>query len=47
MYIPYTWRNLFRHTWKVIFLLNIVDDDAARFVWGNDEEKMVFTDIIT
>ena len=39
---PYTWKNVFRHTWKVIFLINIVDDDVARFVWEMTERKWLY-----
>ena len=47
MYIPYIWRNVFCNPWKVIFLLNIVNDDVVRFCVGTDRKKMVFTGIIT
>ena len=42
MYIPYTWRNVFRHTWKVIFLINILDDDVAHFVWEMTTKRWLY-----
>ena len=42
MYIPYIWRNVFCNPWKVIFLLNIVNDDVVRFVWELTERRWFY-----
>ena len=42
MYIPYTWRNAFCNPWKVIFPLNIVDNDVVRFVWELTERRWIY-----
>ena len=42
MYIPYTWRNVFCNPWKVILLLNIVNDDVVCFVWEQTERRWFY-----
>ena len=42
MVIPWTWMNAFRDPWRVIFLLNIVDDDVLRFVWEMTKRKWFY-----
>ena len=42
MVIPWTWSNAFCNPWRVIFLLNIVNDDVLHFVWEMTKRKWFY-----